>query len=514
MNKKRIISLILALTLVLSAVVVFPFTVSAADADTAISAASLDEMIDKILSDLDDPGAADCDQAELDAAVEKLLNAHDAMTGAAKDDLAATGGKANILGDADRDGDVTVMDATRIQRWLAELCDIDGSDYTGVDLTDEQAKIADADEDGDVSVMDATAIQRHMADLPTNENIGQPLEAEVLVESIGLYPSSLSLSIGETYVLEADVYPSDAANKTLDWSSSNTGVATVTNFGKINAVASGTATIYAKATDGSGVQGTCKVTVAGAKVTSISVSPSSVSLKVGESKALTATVSPSNAANKTVQWSSSNTSVATVSSTGTVTAKAAGSATIYAKAADGSGVQGTCSVSVTSAAPTDTTLTNYNKLRTYINNNPTGRTSEGERYIAYQSTDKNGGKSTAMIVATSTGLNFLFLYSYNGIDGYFFLDTTFNSTYSVMPLCTIEQGYYEYDFYSSIDARKITSSTTLRFINSNSGAYATSSFNDLCNTLMQLAMINWEILVYGKTGLQMRSIGFTSYIVS
>ena len=66
------------------------------------------------------------------------------------------------LGDADNDDDVTVMDATAIQRHIAEL---PTKSFSTIQ--------ADADEDGDITVMDATAIQRYLADLPTNPNIGK-----------------------------------------------------------------------------------------------------------------------------------------------------------------------------------------------------------------------------------------------------------------------------------------------------------------------------------------------------
>ena len=66
-----------------------------------------------------------------------------------------------LLGDADKDGEVTILDATAIQRRLAEL---DTAAY------DETA--ADADEDGEVTILDATAIQRCLAELPTHEGIG------------------------------------------------------------------------------------------------------------------------------------------------------------------------------------------------------------------------------------------------------------------------------------------------------------------------------------------------------
>lgn len=78
-------------------------------------------------------------------------------------------------------------------------------------------------------------------------------------------------------------------------------------------------------------------------VSSVSVSPTSLNLEVGDTGNLTATVMPVNATNKTVTWSSSNSSFASVSN-GVVTAVAKGQATITATA---DGKSGTCVVTVT-----------------------------------------------------------------------------------------------------------------------------------------------------------------------
>ena len=80
-----------------------------------------------------------------------------------------------ILGDADGDGELTILDATRIQRWLAELCNMDGTGFDGAALNSEQKTAADADQDEEVTILDATAIQRHLADLSTNQSIGKPI---------------------------------------------------------------------------------------------------------------------------------------------------------------------------------------------------------------------------------------------------------------------------------------------------------------------------------------------------
>lgn len=84
-------------------------------------------------------------------------------------------------------------------------------------------------------------------------------------------------------------------------------------------------------------------------VTSVSVSPTAITLEEGTTKQLTASTNPSTANNRNVTWSSNNSAIASVSSSGLITAKTAGSAVITAKAADGSGKTATCNVTVTSS---------------------------------------------------------------------------------------------------------------------------------------------------------------------
>ncbi len=82
-----------------------------------------------------------------------------------------------------------------------------------------------------------------------------------LVTSINLNESSISLEKGATLQLTATISPSDVLNQTLEWTSTDTGVAQVDENGTITAVAAGTTTITVTATDGSGVSASCEVTV-------------------------------------------------------------------------------------------------------------------------------------------------------------------------------------------------------------------------------------------------------------
>lgn len=81
-------------------------------------------------------------------------------------------------------------------------------------------------------------------------------------------------------------------------------------------------------------------------VNRITLDTNSVTLEVGESKSLTATIEPADAGNKSVAWSSSNPTVATVTEDGKVHAVIQGTTIITAKAKDGSGVTSTCKVTV------------------------------------------------------------------------------------------------------------------------------------------------------------------------
>ena len=158
-------------------------------------------------------------------------------------------------------------------------------------------------------------------------NVVKPV---VAVTSVTLNRSSVNIEVGKTYTLTATVSPSNATNKTITWSSSNTSVATVNN-GVVTKKAAGTATITAKSNNGK----TASCTVGDIPVSSISLNVSNVTIDVGKTYTLTATILPNNATNKVVTWSSSNTSVATVNSNGVVTGKSEGTATITAKTNNG-----------------------------------------------------------------------------------------------------------------------------------------------------------------------------------
>lgn len=176
-------------------------------------------------------------------------------------------------------------------------------------------------------------------------------ETSVAVTGVTLNKTALTLNIGANETLSATVAPADATNQKVTWKSDKPEIATVDANGKVTGVKAGEATITVTTEDG-GKTATCKVTVKPNLVSEITLA--ALAIYVGESKAVTATVKPDDATNKALTWTSSDETVATVDATGKVTGKKIGTATITATAQDGSGVSGSCTVTVLSAVKTVT----------------------------------------------------------------------------------------------------------------------------------------------------------------
>lgn len=147
---------------------------------------------------------------------------------------------------------------------------------------------------------------------------------------------------GEPVTIKAQVFPENANDKTLKWYSSDENILTVEN-GVITPLNPGTAEITV--TDSTGVM---KVTVTAtvvSKVNGVEISKEEVTLKMGQTEALTATVKPDDATNKNITWSSSDEKVATIKN-GVITPTGAGTAIITVKTDDGEFIA-TCLVTVT-----------------------------------------------------------------------------------------------------------------------------------------------------------------------
>lgn len=146
------------------------------------------------------------------------------------------------------------------------------------------------------------------------------------VKGITLSVSSKTLYVGDPSLdISATLTPANATDKSLEWSSSDPEVASIAPGAALRAVIKplkpGKTTITATTKDG-GFTASCEVTVK-RHVSGVSLNKASLTLYVGETESLAATVAPEDASDKTVAWSSGNSAVASVSN-GKVTANKPG----------------------------------------------------------------------------------------------------------------------------------------------------------------------------------------------
>jgi len=167
----------------------------------------------------------------------------------------------------------------------------------------------------------------------TNTGNGNSSNVEVTEVSIS-GPSSLYET--SSVALTGTVLPSNATDKMLTWSSSDTSIATVNSGGgMVTGIKAGTVIITARSSNGK--TATKSITVLSNSLSTdiqVNISGSS-SVDVGSTTTFTAVISPSNVTDKTVTWSSSDTSIATVNSNGVVTGVKAGKAIITAETSNG-----------------------------------------------------------------------------------------------------------------------------------------------------------------------------------
>lgn len=166
-----------------------------------------------------------------------------------------------------------------------------------------------------------------------------------------------TLSPGETKLAKIKIYPELASDKRVSYASSDETVCTVDAEGNVTGVRSGSAIIIVRTVDGNKTAMLTVVVRAGS-VTGVTLTPDTLSMKIGESKDLTVDVEPYAAIDKNVTYTSSDSSVVTVrigynenrDMVLKLTAKGAGTAIVTVTTVDG-GFTATCTVTVLEDTP-------------------------------------------------------------------------------------------------------------------------------------------------------------------
>lgn len=356
----------------------------------------------------------------------------------------------------------SVTDSTQLQKYLVRLGD----------LTDTQKVLYDIDKNGELTITDATNIQKIVVGLapdipsenPTSSTVEsttmtatKPTQATTTIEptteqpttepkptsvpkSVKLNKNDITFGIGEKYTLVTTVENGDISQ--VAFTTSDRKVATVDNNGKITAVGTGTATITANTYNG--LKAKCKVTVK-KLADSIKLDKTSITLGVGEQYDFSSSI-PNGTAAYFRSYYSDNTAIATVQkSGGLMTAKTAGTTTIRCKLS--SGREATCKVTVKSA-PSSVTL-NYTTstlkvgqseaIKVTYNNNAYSFKNKWTSSNTYVATVNSDGK----IYAKSLGSTTISYKTYNGKTASFKL-TVSGSAVKCLDISTW-QGYVDFN---------------------------------------------------------------------
>ena len=158
----------------------------------------------------------------------------------------------------------------------------------------------------------------------------------VLVKDITLNQESIKIFEEETQTLLATIFPDNATNKTVVWTSNHPEIASVDQEGVVTGIKKGQAIITVMAEDGE-FTATCQVTVDApqVEVDGVLLNKNEMLLFEGGVEKMVATVYPANASDKSVTWTSNNEAVATVDAQGMVSAVSQGTAVITVTTVDG-----------------------------------------------------------------------------------------------------------------------------------------------------------------------------------
>ena len=155
---------------------------------------------------------------------------------------------------------------------------------------------------------------------------------DIEVEKIELSLDKTTINKGEKVKLKVSISPSDAVDRTLKYSSTNTGVASISTDGYILGLSSGTATITAKANNG--VTSSITINVY-SPVTDVLVGVQSCTVQVEGKYKINASILPEDANNKNINYKTENEKIATVDENGNITGIAEGNTNIIVSSEEG-----------------------------------------------------------------------------------------------------------------------------------------------------------------------------------
>ena len=154
-------------------------------------------------------------------------------------------------------------------------------------------------------------------------------------EGIEISPAEITIAVGRSGNLKANVLPKDTDNKKVIWSSSDESIATVNKTGQIKGISIGDCTITCTSEAMASVSSSVTVHIV-QPVTKVAFTSKTALVYIGETTQLAWTIEPENATNKTLTFKSGKEAIAVVDAEGIVTGVSSGKTAVTATTTDGS----------------------------------------------------------------------------------------------------------------------------------------------------------------------------------
>lgn len=224
----------------------------------------------------------------------------------------------------------------------------------------------------------------------------------VALQATAVQPAAATIAVGATQQFRAIVTLTNGQTEdvtaNVTWTTSSAAIATVNASGLASGVSVGTANISATF---NGTSGSATLTVSGAPLKSIAVTPNPGNVPVGKTLQLTATGTNADGTTQDltskVTWSSSNTTLATIAATGIATGVAVGQCTITASLTSGNTtISGQATLNVTTSVGT----------RLYVSADPAGVGPRGPApngAVVTYTLDDNGVPQTPGVATSTNG---------------------------------------------------------------------------------------------------------------
>lgn len=178
------------------------------------------------------------------------------------------------------------------------------------------------------------------------------------VTSVTVEPSEIRILVGDSYKLNATVYPEQASVQDVRWESSNEAIATVDSDGEVVGLAVGKCKVTAYSKDGNDIKASCSVYVSPVvQINSLKINSTEITMLAGKTRKLSAFVTPTNTT-ESVGWYSTDTSIVAVTDNGTITTVGPGIADVVVYGGT-TNITASCRVHSLAMSQTNITLGQY-----------------------------------------------------------------------------------------------------------------------------------------------------------